>query len=72
MRFLRSFMVACYLINCRERSSPILGCGTGEMTLRLADAGYDMIAVDASDEMLSILSGKLAERETTGVFAAAE
>lgn len=45
-----------------------LGCGTGEMTLRLADAGYDMIAVDASDEMLSILSGKLAERETTGVL----
>ena len=25
-----------------------LGCGTGELTLRLAQAGYDMIGVDAS------------------------
>ncbi len=45
-----------------------LGCGTGELTLRLADAGYDLIAVDASDEMLSILSEKLAERGSQGVL----
>ena len=30
-----------------------LGCGTGSMTLELADRGYDMIGVDASAEMLS-------------------
>ena len=28
-----------------------LGCGTGELTLRLAAAGYDMIGVDLSPEL---------------------
>lgn len=31
-----------------------LGCGTGKMTRRLAKAGYDMIGIDASPEMLAI------------------
>ena len=31
-----------------------LGCGTGQMTERLAQAGYDMIGVDNSEEMLGI------------------
>ena len=31
-----------------------LGCGTGSMTELLADAGYDMIGVDASEEMLEL------------------
>lgn len=31
-----------------------LGCGTGKMTRLLAGAGYDMIGVDSSEEMLSI------------------
>lgn len=30
-----------------------LGCGTGNVTERLSHAGYDMIGIDASDEMLS-------------------
>lgn len=30
-----------------------LGCGTGTMTEMLADAGYDMIGVDNSEEMLA-------------------
>lgn len=30
-----------------------LGCGTGTMTELLADAGYDMIGVDNSEEMLA-------------------
>ena len=29
-----------------------LGCGTGEMTERLAAEGYDMIGVDGSPDML--------------------
>ncbi len=29
-----------------------LGCGTGRMTGRLADAGYDMIGIDLSSDML--------------------
>ncbi|SFQ14997.1 Methyltransferase domain-containing protein [Lachnospiraceae bacterium XBB1006] len=31
-----------------------LGCGTGKMTALLEDAGYDMIGIDASFEMLDI------------------
>ena len=31
-----------------------LGCGTGKMTRLLAQAGYDMIGVDDSEEMLQI------------------
>ncbi|MBQ7676868.1 MAG: class I SAM-dependent methyltransferase [Lachnospiraceae bacterium] len=31
-----------------------LACGTGQMTRRLARAGYDMIGVDASPEMLAV------------------
>lgn len=41
-----------------------LGCGTGELTLRLAKAGYDMIGVDASTEMLAVLRAKIGD----GVF----
>lgn len=44
-----------------------LGCGTGNMTTRLSDAGYDMIGIDCSEEMLQIAREKqymnLAERE---------
>ncbi|MDD6320614.1 MAG: class I SAM-dependent methyltransferase [Oscillospiraceae bacterium] len=35
-----------------------LGCGTGELTLMLAQAGYDMIGIDRSEEMLSVLRDK--------------
>ena len=35
-----------------------LGCGTGNITERLADAGYDMIGIDNSDEMLNIALDK--------------
>ena len=31
-----------------------LGCGTGRMTELLAQAGYDMIGIDQSEEMLEI------------------
>lgn len=31
-----------------------LGCGTGNMTRRLAKKGFDMIGIDTSEEMLSI------------------
>lgn len=38
-----------------------LGCGTGSMTEILARAGYDMIGVDHSEEMLEIAMEKKAE-----------
>ncbi len=31
-----------------------LGCGTGKMTERLVDQGYDMIGLDSSQDMLAI------------------
>lgn len=39
-----------------------LGCGTGKMTRLLTAAGYDMIGVDSSQEMLSLAM----EQETPG------
>lgn len=35
-----------------------LACGTGEMTLRLAKAGYEVIGADISPEMLSVAASK--------------
>lgn len=35
-----------------------LGCGTGTLTELLADAGFDMIGIDNSDEMLDIATEK--------------
>ena len=45
-----------------------LGCGTGDMTLMLAQSGYDMIGIDASEEMLCILREKAAELEVEGLL----
>ncbi|MBS7315005.1 MAG: class I SAM-dependent methyltransferase [Clostridiaceae bacterium] len=35
-----------------------LACGTGAMSVRLAEAGYEVIAADASSQMLSIAAGR--------------
>ncbi|MQN01759.1 MAG: class I SAM-dependent methyltransferase [Lachnospiraceae bacterium] len=35
-----------------------LGCGTGQITRRLRDRGYDMTGIDGSDEMLEIARSK--------------
>lgn len=35
-----------------------LGCGSGEITLRLAKCGYDVIGVDISDDMLALAQDK--------------
>ena len=45
-----------------------LGCGTGKMTRLLAEAGYDMIGIDNSEEMLQIAI----EKETAGMQIALE
>lgn len=36
-----------------------MGCGTGNLTMRLSDMGYDIIASDASAEMLSVAMSKM-------------
>lgn len=38
-----------------------MGCGTGNLTMKLAELGYDIIASDASPEMLSIAVSKLTD-----------
>lgn len=35
-----------------------MGCGTGSLTVRLAERGFDMIGQDASPEMLTVAAGK--------------
>lgn len=40
-----------------------LGCGTGSMTRRLADKGFDMIGIDISEDMLAIAREKSIGRE---------
>lgn len=44
-----------------------LGCGTGTITLKMAKAGYDMIGVDLSCEMLDIARAK-AEKENADIL----
>ena len=43
-----------------------LGCGTGDLTLMLTQAGYDVIGIDRSEEMLSVLREKADELDLTG------
>ena len=40
-----------------------LGCGTGAITEKLAKAGYDMIGIDNSEDMLSIAMEKASDKE---------
>lgn len=43
-----------------------LGCGTSDLTLMLTQAGYDVIGIDRSEEMLSVLREKADELDLTG------
>ena len=43
-----------------------LGCGTGDLTLMLTQAGYDVIGIDRSEEMLSVLREKADDLGLTG------
>ncbi|QNM04833.1 class I SAM-dependent DNA methyltransferase [Qiania dongpingensis] len=46
---------------CRDCLLADLGCGTGSLTELLSQAGYDMIGIDQSEEMLEIAMGKRVE-----------
>lgn len=45
-----------------------LACGTGTLTLELADRGYEMIAADQSEDMLSEAREKAMEQEKQILF----
>lgn len=45
-----------------------LGCGTGELTLMLTQAGYDMIGIDSSEEMLCVVHDKAEQLGLSGTL----
>ena len=45
-----------------------LGCGTGTLTVLMAEKGYDMIGVDISPEMLALAVSKTYELENKPLF----
>ncbi|MCL1882770.1 MAG: class I SAM-dependent methyltransferase [Defluviitaleaceae bacterium] len=47
-----------------------LACGTANLTLRLAEKGYDLIGVDSSEEMLAEASRKAYEQSKKILFLA--
>lgn len=49
--------------DCKEGLVLDLGCGTGNITKRLQKAGYDMIGIDNSMDMLSIAMEKSSAQE---------
>lgn len=56
-----------YGVDCEKNSESIvldLGCGTGNVTGLLSKAGYDMIGVDNSQEMLNIAMDKRGSDES--------
>ena len=54
-------------LNIAQKLAAELGCGTGNITGRLAKAGIDMIGIDISSEMLSIAKEK-AEKENLDIL----
>lgn len=45
-----------------------LGCGTGVITVSLAERGFDVVGVDHSPDMLAIAEQKLARGRTVGSY----
>lgn len=56
--------VAFYVAEAVASGSPVLelGCGTGRILIPVAQAGLDVVGLDASADMLAIARGKLAAR----------
>jgi ubiquinone/menaquinone biosynthesis C-methylase UbiE len=54
---------ARYLNECGNNRGILLdlGCGTGQLSVRFAGAGFDVIGVDISDECLSIAADRAGE-----------
>lgn len=45
-----------------------LACGTGSLSAKLADAGYELVCVDASPQMLAFASQKLAGNDRAALI----
>lgn len=67
---------ADFIAECFRRFSPEkeiksvldMGCGTGSMTLELAERGYDMTALDISEEMLAVAENRAREAGREGIL----
>ncbi len=59
-----------YLIShgIKEGSICELGCGTGTMTEKFAGAGYQMIGIDVSPEMLALANAKREENGSDTIY----
>ena len=59
------FVESCFSCYLKQKPELLLdlACGTGSMTLALAERGYDMIGVDGSMDMLSVAYERAAERD---------
>jgi len=45
-----------------------LACGTGSLSMLFADKGYEVLGLDASEEMLTVAAAKAAEAELNPLF----
>lgn len=55
-------------IELKGKKALEIGCGTGNMTLRLKEKGMDVIAMDLSEEMLAAAEEKLFEKRYKVMF----
>ncbi len=64
------YFEACFKKYLNEKPSLILdlACGTGSMTLELAERGYDMIGADGSEDMLMRAMDNAYDRGISGVL----
>lgn len=64
------FVEACFdkFLEVRPELVLDLACGTGSMTMELARRGYDMIGVDASQDMLSVALDRKYDAEMDGIL----
>lgn len=51
-----------YDLDFIDKTALELGCGTGNMTLRLSNLGVKVVAVDLSEEMLNVAKNKVKNR----------
>lgn len=64
------FIEKCFEKYSKKKPSLVLdlACGTGTMTLELARRGYDMIAIDLSEDMLSEAIAKSTDKERKNIL----
>jgi ubiquinone/menaquinone biosynthesis C-methylase UbiE len=64
------YMLDPFLDHVAEQTGPAraldLGCGTGVISLSLAERGFDVLGIDHSEDMLAVAKQKLASTQVSG------